>query len=89
MPARWRSGHPDSDIHIEDAAVSGRHARLLGCSFEAFAIDDELIGASLRAVRGIEVNEETLSVQLIDDAIAKLLAGVTSLTEVLTNVVEF
>ncbi len=44
-------------------------ASLLGCSLEAFVIDDELLGFVQRAVRGIEVTEETLSVETIEEAV--------------------
>lgn len=47
----------------------GMLASLLACSNEMMVIDDEILGASLRAVRGIEVNDETLSVQVIEDAV--------------------
>ena len=47
----------------------GMLASLLACSNEMMVIDDEILGAALRAVRGIEVNDETLSVQVIEDAV--------------------
>jgi trimethylamine--corrinoid protein Co-methyltransferase len=42
---------------------------LLGCCFEAMAIDSEMIGFVLRILRGIEVNDETLSVELIEEVV--------------------
>ncbi len=48
---------------------AGMLASLLGCSLEAFVIDDELLGFVQRAVRGIEVTEETLSVETIEEAV--------------------
>jgi len=60
------AGLAGANMIYESAGMMGS---LLGCSFEAFAIDDELIGAALRAVRGIEVNDQTLAVQQIDEAV--------------------
>ena len=37
---------------------AGMTASLLGASFEAFILDDEMLGHVHRAVRGIEVSEE-------------------------------
>jgi trimethylamine--corrinoid protein Co-methyltransferase len=48
---------------------SGMLASLLGCSFEAFVIDDEMLGLVQRAMRPIEVTDETLSLQAIEDAV--------------------
>ncbi len=38
---------------------------LMGCAFEELVIDNDLIGMVLRTVRGIEVTDETLSVEAI------------------------
>jgi trimethylamine--corrinoid protein Co-methyltransferase len=35
-------------------------------SYEQFVLDDELLGMAMRAVRGIEVNDETLALDVID-----------------------
>ena len=35
---------------------AGMHASLLGCCFESFVIDNDMLGAILRTVRGIEVD---------------------------------
>lgn len=40
---------------------------MLTVAYEQYVIDDDINGSILRAVRGIEVNEETLSVDLIDE----------------------
>jgi len=48
---------------------SGMLASLLGASFEQFVIDDELLGYALRAVRGIEVNDDTMNLDIIKDAV--------------------
>ncbi len=49
---------------------SGMMASLLGASFEAFVADDEMLSNIYRAIRGIEVTEETLGFEAIRDAIA-------------------
>jgi trimethylamine--corrinoid protein Co-methyltransferase len=45
----------------------GMLAGLLGCSFEAMAMDDEMISNIRRTMRGIEVTDETLSVDVIEE----------------------
>jgi len=42
---------------------AGMHASLLGCCYESFVIDNDLIGSVLRTVRGIDVTEDSLSVE--------------------------
>jgi trimethylamine--corrinoid protein Co-methyltransferase len=42
---------------------------LLGQSFEGMLIDNDMMGNVLRIVRGIEVNEETLSYDVIESAV--------------------
>ncbi len=46
---------------------AGMHASLLGFSHESLIIDNDMLGMALRCVRGIEVNDETLSVASITD----------------------
>ncbi len=48
---------------------AGMLASLLGCSFEAMVIDDDMLSSIRRIARGIEVSDETLSVQVIADAV--------------------
>jgi trimethylamine--corrinoid protein Co-methyltransferase len=48
---------------------AGMQASLLGCCYEAMAIDSEMLGTVLRAVRGIEVTDETLSVEVIEEVV--------------------
>lgn len=48
---------------------SGMSASLLGASFEAFILDDEMHSATYRALRGIEVSEENLGFDAICDAV--------------------
>lgn len=47
---------------------AGMHASLLGCCFESYVIDNDIIGSILRTVRGLEVTDETLSVEAIREA---------------------
>ncbi|MHC8508182.1 MAG: trimethylamine methyltransferase family protein [Rhodospirillales bacterium] len=46
---------------------AGMHASLLGTCLESLVLDNDAIGAVLRTVRGIEVNDETLAIDVIND----------------------
>lgn len=48
---------------------SGMTAALLGASFEAFVLDNEMLGSVYRVLRGIEVSEESLGFEAICDAV--------------------
>lgn len=48
---------------------AGMLASLLGCSHEAMVIDNEMLGYIRRIARGIEVTDETLSVDVIAEAV--------------------
>lgn len=48
---------------------SGMTASLLGASFEAFVLDDEMHSNTYRALRGIEVSEDNLGFEAIRDAV--------------------
>lgn len=48
---------------------SGMTASLLGASFEAFLVDDEMLSHVYRILRGVEVNEETLGFEAIREAV--------------------
>ncbi len=73
MQAGYESGIPNVMIGLSGANLvyesSGMLASLLGCSFEAFVINNEIVGNCLRAVRGIEVTEETLSFDVIKEGV--------------------
>ncbi|WP_323766819.1 trimethylamine methyltransferase family protein [Marinovum sp.] len=45
--------------------AAGMHASLLGFCHESLILGDDLIGQALRCVRGIEVTEDTVSVEVI------------------------
>jgi len=48
---------------------SGMLGSLMALSLESLVIDNDLLGAALRTVRGIEVNEETLSYRVIEEVV--------------------
>ena len=48
---------------------SGMTASLLGASFEAMLIDDEMLSQAYRVLRGIEVTEETLGFDAIEESV--------------------
>ena len=47
--------------------AAGMHASLLGFCLESLIIDNDMIGQCLRCVRGVEVNEATLGVDVMKD----------------------
>jgi len=49
--------------------ASGMLASLMACSYESLVIDNEMLGVVMRAVKGIEVNDETLSLDVIKEAV--------------------
>jgi trimethylamine--corrinoid protein Co-methyltransferase len=48
---------------------SGMLGSLMALSFESLVIDNDLLGAALRTVRGIEVDDETLSYDVIEQVV--------------------
>ncbi len=61
------AGQAGANLVYESA---GMLASILSCSLEALVIDNDMLGAINRTVRGIEVNEETLATELIADVVA-------------------
>jgi trimethylamine--corrinoid protein Co-methyltransferase len=47
--------------------AAGMHASLLGFCLDSLIIDNDMLGQCMRCVRGIEVNETTLGVQVMKD----------------------
>ena len=45
----------------------GMHASLLGFCLESMIIDNDMLGQCIRCVRGVEVNDDTLSLETIRD----------------------
>ena len=56
------AGQAGANLVYESA---GMLASLLGCSLEMMVIDNDLLGSVNRTIRGIEVNAETLSMEVI------------------------
>jgi trimethylamine--corrinoid protein Co-methyltransferase len=57
-------GNAGANLIYESA---GMHASLLGFSLESVIIDNDIIGAAQRTIKGIEVDEERLSFETIKD----------------------
>ena len=57
-------GNAGANMIYESA---GMHASLLGYSLESLVIDNDTIGMAQRTIKGIEVNEEKLSFDVIKD----------------------
>lgn len=58
------AGHSGANLIYESA---GMQASLLGCSLESYLIDNDMLGAINRTIRGIEVTDESLSIDAIRD----------------------
>jgi trimethylamine--corrinoid protein Co-methyltransferase len=58
------AGHSGANMVYESA---GMQASLLGCSYESYVIDNDMLGAINRTVRGIDVSDESLSVEVMRD----------------------
>jgi len=48
---------------------AGMHGSLMGTAFESYVLDNDLLGAILRTVKGVEVSEDTLSYDVIRDVV--------------------
>ena len=60
------AGHAGANLVYESA---GMLASLLACSPEMLVIDNDLLGAANRTIRGIEVNADTLATDVIKDVV--------------------
>ncbi len=58
------AAHSGTNLVYESA---GMHASLLGACLESYIIDNDMLGAINRTVRGIDVNDETLSIETMRD----------------------
>ena len=47
--------------------AAGMHASLLGFCLESLIIDNDMLGQCMRCVRGVEVNDKTLDIQVMRD----------------------
>jgi trimethylamine--corrinoid protein Co-methyltransferase len=67
--AGYEKGYTNAIVGLAGANMvyesAGMHASLLGCCMESFVIDNDILGASMRTVRGIEVSDKSLSVHVI------------------------
>jgi trimethylamine--corrinoid protein Co-methyltransferase len=59
-------GNSGANLIYESA---GMHGSLLGFSLEGVVLDNDIVGAAQRTIKGIEVNDETLSVDVIRAAV--------------------
>ncbi len=69
MQAGWEQGITNTlaglaGLNLCYEAV-GMHASLLGFSFESITLGDDLLGQALRCVRGIDVTEDALSIEVM------------------------
>ncbi|MFT5506162.1 MAG: trimethylamine--corrinoid protein Co-methyltransferase [Gammaproteobacteria bacterium] len=48
---------------------SGLQASLLGCAFESYVVDNDMIGSILRGIRGLEVSDDTLAADVIENMV--------------------
>ena len=60
------AGLAGGNLIYESAGMTGA---LLGASFEAFVLDDDMLGAVYRMLRGVEVSEETLGYDTICETV--------------------
>ena len=58
------AGHSGANLIYESA---GMHGSLMGVCMESYVIDNDMLGAVNRTIRGIEVNDDTLSIQAMRD----------------------
>ena len=58
------AGHSGANMIYESA---GMQASLLGVSYEGLVVDNDMLGAVNRSIRGIEVNEDSMSVEVMRD----------------------
>jgi trimethylamine--corrinoid protein Co-methyltransferase len=58
------AAHSGANLIYESA---GMHASLLGVCYESMVIDNDMLGAINRTVRGVEVNDESLSLDAMRD----------------------
>ncbi|WP_127104448.1 trimethylamine methyltransferase family protein [Pararhodobacter zhoushanensis] len=71
MQAGWEQGITNTlaglaGLNLCYEAV-GMHASLLGFSFESITLGDDLLGQALRCVRGIDVTEDSVSLEVMKE----------------------
>lgn len=69
MQAGWEQGISNVLVGLSGANMIyesvGMHASLLGFCFESLILGDDMLGQCQRCVRGIEVNEDTVSLEVM------------------------
>lgn len=60
------AAHAGASMIHESAGMQGS---LMGTSLESYVLDNDLLGAILRTVKGVEVSEDTLSFDVIRDVV--------------------
>lgn len=60
------AAHSGASMIHESAGMQGS---LMGTSLEGYVLDNDLLGAILRTVKGVEVSEDTLSFEVIRDVV--------------------
>jgi trimethylamine--corrinoid protein Co-methyltransferase len=71
--AGWEKGYTIALAANAGASMihecAGMHASLMGTSLESYVLDNDMLGAILRTVKGIEVSEDTLNYDVIRDVV--------------------
>ena len=62
------AGHAGGGLVME---AGGMMASLMGASFEGLVMDNDMIGAVQRTLKGIEVSDATLSYEVIEDVVLR------------------
>ena len=69
MQAGWEQGISNTMAGLAGLNMVyesvGMHASLLGFCFESLILGDDMLGQALRCVRGIEVNDDTMSLEVM------------------------
>jgi len=58
------AGLAGADIVYESSGMIGS---IIGCALESYVLDNEMLAAARQTIKGIEVNDDTLSVEVIRD----------------------
>lgn len=64
-PVTTLGRRPDNDIHIEDAAISGRHAQITRQASEYLQGHHEFLLEDLKSTNGTRVNDAVVRKQLL------------------------
>ena len=71
--AGWEKGYTVALAANAGASMihecAGMHGSLMGTSLESYVLDNDMLGAILRTVKGVEVSEDTLNYEVIRDVV--------------------